>query len=251
MYIFSDDTHLECGNMKFVLELQDYSRRTSVEEIVILKPRRWVESYADLILKHRVKNVLELGVWQGGMAMLLPLLSEEIRYLGVDVSEPVEAIEAIRKSNARIADKTSFLFHTSQDNAALPTEVNRHFDGQPLDLIMDDASHLYAPTKRAFENLFGLLKPGGVYVIEDWAWAHWPEFVIPEGWRTTPALSTFLFELTMLCASTGRGLIDRIEVEHSKFTVFRGSNPIPNAWSIDSTINLNGFVFEPIRFGTV
>ena len=250
MYIFTDDTHFECGNMKFALDWTDFSRRTSVEEIVILKPRSWVESYADLILNHRVRCVLELGVWQGGMAMLLPLLSDEIRYLGVDISQPIEAIEAIRKSNSRIAEKTGFLFRTSQDDATLPAQVSRHFNGQPLDLIMDDASHLYAPTKRAFENLLRLLKPGGRYVIEDWGWAHWPGFVVPEGWRTTPALSTLLFELTMLCAST-YGLIDRIEVESTKLTVFRGSKPIPDAWNIDSTINLNGFKFEPVKFGAM
>lgn len=249
MYSFTDDTHLECGNMRFVLDFKDYSRRTSVEEIVILKPRRWVESYADLILNQRVKCVLELGVWQGGMAMLLPLLSEEIKYVGVDLSAPIEAIDAIRKLNPRIAEQTRFFFRTSQDDATLPTEVGQHFNGEPLDLIMDDASHLYAPTKRAFENLFGLLRPGGRYVIEDWAWAHWPGFVIPEGWRTTLALSTLLFELTMLSASSP-GMIDRIEVEPSKFTVIRGSAPIPDAWSIDSTINMNGFVFEPVKFGT-
>ena len=181
--------------------------------------------------------------------MLLPLLSNEMRYVGVDVSEPIEAIEDLRKSNPRIADGTHFFFGTSQDEATLPTKVSRQFNRQPLDLIMDDASHLYAPTKRAFENLFGLLKPGGRYVIEDWAWAHWPGFVIPEAWRRAPALSTLLFQLTMLCASTD-GLIDRIEVERSKFTVFRGNRPIPDAWSIDSTINLNGFAFQPLKFGT-
>jgi SAM-dependent methyltransferase len=250
VYTFTDDTHLECGDMKFVLDWQDFSRRTSAMEIVILKPRSWVESYSGLILNHRVKRVLELGVWQGGMAMLLPLLSEELRYVGVDVSAPIDALEAIRKSNSRIADQTKFMFRTSQDDPTLPTQVSRHFNGQPLDLIMDDASHLYAPTKRAFENLFGLLKPGGRYVIEDWAWAHWPGFAVPEDWRTTPALSTLLFELTMLCASTS-GLIDRIEVEPGKFTVFRGSKPIPNAWSVDGSINLNGFVFVPVKFGTL
>jgi cephalosporin hydroxylase len=248
MYTFTDDTHFECGNMKFVLDWQDFTRRTSAEQVVILKPRSWVESYADLILNHQVRYVLELGVWQGGMAMLLPLLSEEMNYVGVDLSAPIEALETIRRSNPRIADRTKFFFRTSQDDAQLAAQVSRHFNGRPLDLIMDDASHLYAPTKRAFENLFGLLKPGGRYVVEDWAWAHWPGYVIPQEWRTTPAPSTFLFELTMLCAST-YGLIDRIEVESSKFTVFRGSKPIPAGWSIDSTINLNGFVFQPVTFG--
>jgi uncharacterized protein YbdZ (MbtH family) len=95
-----------------------------------------------------------------------------------------------------------------------------------------------------------LLNPGGRYVIEDWAWAHWPGFEVPEGWRATPALSTFLFELAMLSASAP-GLIDRIEVEPSKFTVFRGSKSIPDGWSVDGAINLNGFVFERVKFGTM
>jgi SAM-dependent methyltransferase len=248
MYDFIDDTHVECGNMKFVLDWTDFTRRTSATEVVILKPRKWVESYADLILNHRVKRVLELGVWQGGMAMFLPLLSDEIEYVGVDQSAPIEGIEAIRTSNPRIAAKTRFLFRTGQDEATLPTTVSQLFGGQPLDLIMDDASHLYAPTKRAFENLFGLLKPGGRYVIEDWGWAHWPGYVVPEGWRATLAPSTLLFELTMLCAST-QGIIDQIEVERGKYVVLRGSGRIPEAWSIDSAINMNGFVFEPVKFG--
>ena len=235
--------------MNFLLDWKDFSRRTSVDEIVMLKPRVWVESYADLILNQGVRSVLELGVWQGGMAMLLPLLSDEMRYVGVDISAPIEAIEEIRRSNRRIGDRTRFFFRTSQDDARLAAQVRQHFDGQPLDLIMDDASHLYALTKRAFENLFGLLKPGGRYVIEDWAWAHWPGFAVPEGWRATPALSTFLFELAMLSASAP-GLIDRIEVEPSKFTVFRGNKPTPEGWSVDGAINLNGYVFERVKFGS-
>ena len=41
-------------------------------------------------------------------------------------------------------------------------------DGEPLDLVIDDASHLYGPTMASFEVLFPRLRPGGLYVIEDW-----------------------------------------------------------------------------------
>ena len=38
----------------------------------------------------------------------------------------------------------------------------------PLDVVIDDASHRYRPTVASFEVLFPRLRPGGVYVIEDW-----------------------------------------------------------------------------------
>ena len=34
--------------------------------------------------------------------------------------------------------------------------------------MIDDASHLLDPTRSSFDVLFPLLRPGGVYVIEDW-----------------------------------------------------------------------------------
>ena len=42
-----------------------------------------------------------------------------------------------------------------------------------IDLVVDDASHLYEQTKATFAMLFPLVRPGGNYVIEDWSWAHW------------------------------------------------------------------------------
>ena len=41
-----------------------------------------------------------------------------------------------------------------------------------FDLIVDDASHLYRPTLASFEVLYPRLRPGGTYVIEDWAGDH-------------------------------------------------------------------------------
>src|SRR5436190_1778750 len=39
-------------------------------------------------------------------------------------------------------------------------------------VVIDDGSHMYAPTKAAFETIFPLMPPGGLYIIEDWAWEH-------------------------------------------------------------------------------
>ena len=54
------------------------------------------------------------------------------------------------------------------DAATLRRIVADEFGGEPLDLVIDDASHLLDPTRSSFNVLFPLLRPGGVYVIEDW-----------------------------------------------------------------------------------
>ena len=47
--------------------------------------------------------------------------------------------------------------------------VEQEFGGA-LDMVMDDASHIYEPTLASFQILFTLLPEGGLYIIEDWAW---------------------------------------------------------------------------------
>ncbi len=74
--------------------------------------------------------------------------------------------------------------------------------GQPLDMIVDDASHFLLETRASFNILFPYLSPGGCYIIEDWGWAHWSA----KNWdgrpyREKPPLTNLIFELTMLCAS--------------------------------------------------
>jgi hypothetical protein len=46
------------------------------------------------------------------------------------------------------------------------------FGTTPVDLVIDDASHLYDESRASFETLFPLLHPGGLYIIEDWRWQH-------------------------------------------------------------------------------
>jgi hypothetical protein len=43
----------------------------------------------------------------------------------------------------------------------------RYLVGDKVDVILDDASHVYSLTINTFENMFDLVAPGGVYMIED------------------------------------------------------------------------------------
>ena len=62
----------------------------------------------------------------------------------------------------------------NQGHAEQLRTIVRLDDLAPLDLVIDDASHQYELTRRSFNTLFALLRPGGHYVIEDWNWDHSP-----------------------------------------------------------------------------
>jgi len=49
------------------------------------------------------------------------------------------------------------------------------FGSDSVDLVIDDASHFLFETRESFRFLFPRLRPGGIYIIADWGWAHWPE----------------------------------------------------------------------------
>ena len=53
-----------------------------------------------------------------------------------------------------------------------------------------------------FEILFPLLQPGGIYLIEDWSWAHHPDYQsVGAPLLESLALSNLLFEQIMLMGS--------------------------------------------------
>lgn len=70
---------------------------------------------------------------------------------------------------------------TLQADQADPDALARALSGCPaFDLIVDDGDHVGEHIIVSFENLFGRLRPGGLYAIEDLATAYW------EGWGGGP-----------------------------------------------------------------
>ena len=65
------------------------------------------------------------------------------------------------------------IFQGSQvDRSFLESMVN---ETGPLDIIIDDGSHLNDHVIRTFEILFPLLKEGGIYAVEDVQTSYWPD----------------------------------------------------------------------------
>ena len=210
----------------FVMSVKRFDGLTRDGVVTLLKSRPLIEIYCKLLGELAPRRVLEVGFFQGGMPLLVADLVPPEKFVGVDRNEPTAALTAMIE-RAGLSQSIKLYGGISQSDPVTITQiVDAEFQGQPLDLIIDDASHEYENTKKTFEELFGYLRPGGKYVIEDWGWLPWPG----EQWQTAknpfwnqPAMTNLIFEIVMALATLSTATIAQIEVvSHACVIVTRG-----------------------------
>jgi len=209
---------------------------TNDERMVVLKPRAFFDAYAAMAAGMAVESVLEIGVFEGGSIALLADIWPTAKLVGIDKRGKNPAVlRHLERFN--YMNRVKLYYDTGQDDAKRIEQIIASEFNSPLDIIIDDASHEYELTKRAFEITFPHLRAGGLYVIEDWAWAHWRGFPQPGHWQRQPALSNLVFELTMATASS-RDVIQEVRVDGSVATIRKGvsSGPI----EVDKLYATNG-----------
>lgn len=122
---------------------------------------QFIEEY-DQILEpwvHKNVKVLELGIYKGGSLMLWRDYFPLGTIVGIDIKVP---------ENFSPGDRIYF-FEGEQTDTEFLSRVANETAPDGFDIIIDDASHIGEFTKRSFWYLFDHhLKPGGLYVIEDW-----------------------------------------------------------------------------------
>ncbi len=167
------------------------------------------------------QNIFELGMWEGGSVAFWFEILQPQKHVAIDL-QPREDSQYFRKYlNSRgIHNQLKTYWSTNQANSVQIKGIVKHeFNDQLLDLVMDDASHQYELTKTSFETLFPLVRPGGFYIIEDWAWWHWRG--LEKSFSGKTPLSQLIFEL-IEAAGTSRKLIEKITVYGTIAVVERG-----------------------------
>jgi hypothetical protein len=180
----------------------------------------------------RPRRLLEIGIWDGGSTAFWYEHLKPERLVAIDLQDRQDSPYFRRWVNANdLAGRVLTRWRTDQsDRAALHAIVERDLGGE-LDLVIDDGSHLPRPTRTSFEVLFPLLPPGGLYLIEDWAWEHWPEFQDPgHVFAGEEGLSALVCELVAATGSA-RTLVRSLTVYDGFVVIERG----------DSTEDRNGF----------
>lgn len=215
---------VERGGVKFLLDDRpgDQREKSDASRFVMVKTVEFIEFYERLRTRILPSNVVELGLFEGGSFVYVDKLFSPNRLVGIELhSRPHPALDDYMKDNPHV----SAHFGISQDSDECLEVVANSFSG-PLDLVIDDASHQYQPTKASFEMLFPLLREGGVYVVEDWGWAHYPQFLRQGAiWAEHESMSKFLFELQIMMPTVPA--IADIYVTGYLFAITKGPGDLP------------------------
>jgi predicted O-methyltransferase YrrM len=231
------------GGEHFVIEIgaPPKSRRVStMEAFTIMKNEPYLRVYENLASSFSPRSILELGVLQGGSYVFLDQLLTPRRMSAVEIS-PRPVAPLLHYISGR---KDRFVhFGTSQRDGEMLRQIVLSELADELDLVVDDASHTYEETKTSFEFLFPLLHPGGIYAIEDWSWAHHPNYQSQDApFSERHALSNLLFEQIMLLGSTS--VISEIRVWRFLYLIRKTESAFrpPNAGQTST----RGSVFDQI-----
>ena len=217
-YDVISDKLVRIGDVEFDLDWSAaIANKTSTEKrFVLLKSLKILNTYLEYFKDKPIVNLFEIGIQKGGSTAFFNLLFKPKNHVAIELrAEPVEALVKFSEDATKEGRELVPLFGVDQGNVeSLRAIVRENFgssDEQVLDAVFDDASHLYGPSKASFNTLFPLLRNGGVYVLEDWGWAHWKDFQGEKAhWHDQPALTNLVFEILMTAAS-------RPDIIHSVF----------------------------------
>ncbi|HKA85599.1 MAG TPA: class I SAM-dependent methyltransferase [Acidimicrobiales bacterium] len=165
--------------------ISGYEHASTPERFVIVKQPPHRDAFIELCRRVRGGRIVELGIAEGGSTVLAALAAEPSALLAVDIEpEPLEALEefiAARALGARVHTRYGI---DQGDRDRLARTVDEAIGTGPLDLVVDDASHVLDLTRTSFEVLFPRLAPGGLYAIEDWNADHVFQEAMIEHFRT-------------------------------------------------------------------
>ena len=226
-----DSDHLQIGETTFVLTLEQATADaidSTPERFLLMKSQFLVESTLER-LPERVENMIELGIYKAGSIAMYEELFSPTRLVGVDwLTDRVGALDEYLHQRSA-TERVKLYYGTDQeDRRALTSIARENFGDRCLDLVVDDCSHLYEPTKTSLNVFLPLLRPGGIYLIEDWGWAHWLDKT--EQYNQTFAneeipLAKLILELVMLSA-TNPYIIRNVFIDSSRIFITRARDDI-------------------------
>jgi SAM-dependent methyltransferase len=247
-----DEQTLEFEGMRFLVTFDPVlgSGKSTADRFLLLKAKPQLEEYIKLSLELKPKRILELGIAQGGSVVCFQKLFKPERLVAIELDPDLPVLRDYIAHN-KLQDRVRPFFEVNQgDRKRLLEIVDGEFPGQELDLVIDDASHRLTETRTSFNVLFPRLRPGGVFVIEDWGWEHWPGT-----WQTDAnrfhgslPLTNLIFELVMTAASDS-GVVANVSVWNSMVMVQRGSRPLGADFDISKSYLIHDRPNFALMFG--
>lgn len=229
-------------------ELRPYHRTpTNTEWVCLRKNRTFTNRYLTLAEEFRECRMVEVGVDFGGSTSFFSKLLKPEKMIAIELSsQPVRTVEDFLSTHDPEGRIEIHWGVDQSDRTVVPELLDRAFGDSPLDLIVDDASHLLTPSTATFEMLFPRLRPGGLFVLEDWSSEHLRELgfkralendvdgklteqfkaAVAEGYEPTAPMSVLICQL-VVAAGRNPDWISEVRATDGFCEVRRGPAEIP------------------------
>lgn len=244
-----DDDHLRIDGVDFLVTGDSRVYRTATsdhERFLLVKPRPGFAKLTQLLRANGTSNLVELGIYQGGSVAYWNLALQPKRQLAIDLlPDRIGPLDSFVDSDQCHGEVELRYGLDQADIAAVTAAVDDVFGDEPLDAVIDDASHYYTETRTSFEVLFPRLRPGGLYVIEDWGWAHSPDPLTDDlgVLRDRPALSNLVVELMMTSVTTPDA-VREVRIDGFSATVERGPAELSSPMALADHYHNRGLPFR-------
>ncbi|MCB1705199.1 MAG: class I SAM-dependent methyltransferase [Halioglobus sp.] len=137
----------------------------------LLKSPDIIARYLGLLREAKLKNVVQLGVFRGGSVAFLQLLARPERLLAMELHPERQVFLDRFIDHEGLGESVRVEYGIDQADTENVARLVRETmgRGRQIDYVFDDASHMLTPTRSSFETLFPLIRPGGAYIVEDYA----------------------------------------------------------------------------------
>ena len=225
------ENDFELNGVKFhcALDVDGMFGKKSDDSFLIAKSRTLLERHQLLLESLKPQNIFELGIFRGGSTVWLNELFQPNKLVAIDFKDkPVKQLEAYLDADSRRKKVRACYGIDQKDIPTLAALYQEEFSGNKLDLVVDDASHFLDETRQSFNFLFPLLRSGGLFVVEDWAWSHDPiidDERVAKQFVGKPPLSALLMEI-MMAVPRLDGFIKEVYFDKNSAYIVRGDKDI-------------------------
>jgi len=202
----------------------DRPPRSNDTVIFMHKDRPFVSRLDAVLEEVRPRRMVEVGILDGGSTIYWHYKHQPDCLIAFELAADAPHLRNYLERHQLTAVVHAYFGISQADAPALRTGVLNHTPGGHVDAVIDDASHQHSETRATVETLLPFVRPGGVYIIEDWAWGHdakWPADL----WADRPLLSPLLVELTLICGHA-TGVIEKMEIDPNFVVLWRGKTPL-------------------------
>lgn len=227
-------------NFKPVVSSDIAEAKADFPSFILMKDALNVATYEEQLEGRKFDDVLELGVMKGGSCAFFEALLRPKNHLAIDVYQfQGDGLSELRDAVAKSDRAFQIDYETDQTNIERIKDLWRSMTGKDsvaFDLIVDDASHSYPLSLKSFNGLFPLLRPGGVYALEDWGWAHWngPWQDEQHGDFKDPSLSNLVVHAAF-AVTGGSGMVESVRVTPNAAFITRGPAVAPAGYDVTDT----------------